>query len=167
MRIVSGALFGGDMHEAKACQCRVIADVAVAVEEVPEVTTVGGRVIALDHVAPDVAELCIALQRRSNICPASTCKCNSAAIAVRCYSPTVPLDRFGDRHVHPSARAPRAGRPRILRRSAPASQVGHRVKLTGPFGSAYLRPGLNNPMVLVASGTGFAPIWSIADAADA
>src|SRR5262249_24356658 len=42
---------------------------------------------------------------------------------------------------------------------------GHRVKIQGPFGSAFLRPTLLNRLVLVASGTGFAPIWSIAVAA--
>jgi 3-phenylpropionate/trans-cinnamate dioxygenase ferredoxin reductase subunit len=44
-------------------------------------------------------------------------------------------------------------------------QAGHPVTLDGPFGSAYFRPGLSNRLVLVGSGTGFAPIWSIADAA--
>jgi NAD(P)H-flavin reductase len=42
---------------------------------------------------------------------------------------------------------------------------GHRVKLQGPFGLAFLRPGALSRLVLVASGTGFAPIWSIAIAA--
>ena len=41
------------------------------------------------------------------------------------------------------------------------------MKLEGPFGSAYLRPNQGNRLVLVAGGTGFAPIWSIADAASA
>jgi 3-phenylpropionate/trans-cinnamate dioxygenase ferredoxin reductase subunit len=39
------------------------------------------------------------------------------------------------------------------------------VKLTGPFGSAFLRPNHSGSIVLVASGTGFAPMWSIAVAA--
>ena len=43
--------------------------------------------------------------------------------------------------------------------------VGHRVRLTGPFGSAFLRPNHPGRMVLVSSGTGFAPMWSIAAAA--
>jgi 3-phenylpropionate/trans-cinnamate dioxygenase ferredoxin reductase subunit len=42
---------------------------------------------------------------------------------------------------------------------------GHRVKLTGPFGSAYLRLDQGGRLILVASGTGFAPIWAIAEAA--
>ena len=41
---------------------------------------------------------------------------------------------------------------------------GHRVKLTGPHGSAHFRPNLGR-LILVATNTGFAPIWSIAVAA--
>jgi 3-phenylpropionate/trans-cinnamate dioxygenase ferredoxin reductase subunit len=38
---------------------------------------------------------------------------------------------------------------------------GHRLTVTGPYGSAYFRPNLDNRMILIATGTGFAPIWSI------
>jgi 3-phenylpropionate/trans-cinnamate dioxygenase ferredoxin reductase subunit len=41
---------------------------------------------------------------------------------------------------------------------------GHRVKLTGPYGSAHFRSNLDR-LILVATSTGFAPIWSIAVAA--
>jgi 3-phenylpropionate/trans-cinnamate dioxygenase ferredoxin reductase subunit len=39
------------------------------------------------------------------------------------------------------------------------------VKVTGPYGSAYFRPNLDSRLILVATNTGFAPIWSIAAAA--
>ncbi|RPI37059.1 MAG: ferredoxin--NAD(+) reductase, partial [Hyphomicrobiaceae bacterium] len=42
---------------------------------------------------------------------------------------------------------------------------GHRVKLTGPYGSAHFRPNLDSRLILVGTNTGFAPIWSIAVAA--
>ena len=42
---------------------------------------------------------------------------------------------------------------------------GHRVTLTGPYGSAHFRPNLVSTLILVATHTGFAPIWSIAVAA--
>jgi 3-phenylpropionate/trans-cinnamate dioxygenase ferredoxin reductase subunit len=42
---------------------------------------------------------------------------------------------------------------------------GHRVKLIGPYGSAHFRPNLDGRLILVATNTGFAPIWSIAVAA--
>jgi hypothetical protein len=44
-------------------------------------------------------------------------------------------------------------------------RAGHRVKLTGPFGRAFFREGHSGRIVLVASGTGFAPMWSVAVAA--
>ena len=43
--------------------------------------------------------------------------------------------------------------------------LGHRVKLAGPYGSAHFRPNLEGRLILVATNTGFAPIWSIAVAA--
>jgi 3-phenylpropionate/trans-cinnamate dioxygenase ferredoxin reductase subunit len=162
--IVSGALLGGDVHEAKACQCRVIADVAVAVEEVPEVTSVGGRVSALDQVAPDVVELSIELHQPLEYLPGQYLQVQFRGYPSRCYSPTVPLDRFGDPNtIHLHVRRVPGGR--VSSALGAGIRVGRRVKLTGPFGSAFLRLGMANPLVLVAGGTGFAPIWSIADAA--
>ena len=166
VRIVAGAVFGGDADEAKACQCRVIGDVAVAVEEVPDVATVNGRVAALWPVAPDVVELCIWLQRPFEYLPGQYFQVQFSGYPARYYSPTGPMDRDGDgRSFHLHVRRVPGGRvSQVLGREI---AVGHRVKLKGPFGTAYLRPGLSNPLVLVAGGTGFAPIWSIADAADA
>jgi CDP-4-dehydro-6-deoxyglucose reductase, E3 len=37
---------------------------------------------------------------------------------------------------------------------------GHRLRMEGPFGRAFLRPG--GRLILAGSGTGFAPIWAIA-----
>jgi 3-phenylpropionate/trans-cinnamate dioxygenase ferredoxin reductase subunit len=42
---------------------------------------------------------------------------------------------------------------------------GHSVDILGPFGSAFLRPGSQGRLVLVASDTAFAAVWSIAVAA--
>jgi len=44
-------------------------------------------------------------------------------------------------------------------------RLGHRVKLTGPYGSAHFRPNVPGRLILVGTNTGFAPIWSIAVAA--
>jgi 3-phenylpropionate/trans-cinnamate dioxygenase ferredoxin reductase subunit len=42
---------------------------------------------------------------------------------------------------------------------------GHKVTVTAPYGAAYFRPGMDGRLILVATNTGFAPIWSIAVAA--
>jgi 3-phenylpropionate/trans-cinnamate dioxygenase ferredoxin reductase subunit len=82
----------------------------------------------------------------------------------RYFSPTTPMDRPSDgetlrlhvRRIPDGVVSPAIGRE---------IRPGHPVTLEGPFGSAYFRPGLTNRLILVGSGTGFAPIWSIADAA--
>jgi 3-phenylpropionate/trans-cinnamate dioxygenase ferredoxin reductase subunit len=51
---------------------------------------------------------------------------------------------------------------RVTSSLAKRIKPGHRVKLTGPYGSAHFRPNLRGRMILVATNTGFAPIWSIA-----
>ena len=42
---------------------------------------------------------------------------------------------------------------------------GHRVHIEGPYGHSFLRPGQTSRLVMVGSGTGFAPIWAVATAA--
>lgn len=82
----------------------------------------------------------------------------------RSYSPTYPLEgRLDNRLLHFHIRRLSGG----LVSSALGRDisVGHRVKLTGPLGSAFLRPNHSGSLILVASGTGFAPMWSIAVAA--
>jgi hypothetical protein len=44
-------------------------------------------------------------------------------------------------------------------------KTGHRVTLSGPYGAAHFRPNVDGRVILVATNTGFAPIWSIAVAA--
>jgi 3-phenylpropionate/trans-cinnamate dioxygenase ferredoxin reductase subunit len=39
---------------------------------------------------------------------------------------------------------------------------GHRLRVQGPFGQAFLRPGGQGRLILAGSGTGFAPVWAIA-----
>ena len=164
VRIVAGAVFGGDADEAKACQCRVIGDVAVAVEEVPDVATVNGRVAVLVARGARRRRRGIWLQRPFEYLPGQYFQVQFGGYPARYYSPTGPMDRDGDgRSFHLHVRRVAGGR--VSQALGREIAVGHRVKLKGPFGTAYLRPGLSNPLVLVAGGTGFAPIWSIADAA--
>ena len=96
--------------------------------------------------------------------PGQFARCNSGDSRRRCYSPTYPLegppdDRLLHFHIR---RFPDGLVSSALGRDI---RIGHRVKVTGPFGSAFLRPNHAGSIVLVASGTGFAPMWSIAVAA--
>jgi 3-phenylpropionate/trans-cinnamate dioxygenase ferredoxin reductase subunit len=82
----------------------------------------------------------------------------------RSYSPTYPLEgRADDRVLNFHIR--RFSDGVVSSELGRNIRVGHRVKVTGPYGSAFLRRNHSGSIVLVASGTGFAPMWSIAVAA--
>lgn len=165
VRIVEGDLFGnGGAATTKACQSWIVSDVEIAIEDVPEIATVNGRVTSVRPVAPDVIAVSIATKQPLEFLPGQYLQVQFKGFGARCYSPTVPVDRQSDgRSVHLHVRRVRGGR--VSSALGATIKQGHRVKLTGPFGSAYLRPGQTGRLVLVASGTGFAPVWSIADAA--
>ena len=96
--------------------------------------------------------------------PGQYCKLQFRGYPERSYSPTCPLER-----------APRSNLLYFHIRRFPDGvvspalgddiKVGHRVRVSGPFGSAFLRRDHPGRIVLVAGGTGFAPMWSIAAAA--
>jgi NAD(P)H-flavin reductase/ferredoxin len=167
VRVMEGRVFGGqtvDPRTVHACQCRVISDLAIAVEEVPEVETLSARVVSLKTRASDVTEVCLGLSRPLFRFPGQYCRVQFRGFPARCYSPTVPLDAPADgRFMHLHVRMVPNGR--VSSALGKEIREGHRVKITGPLGSAYLRPNHRHRLVLIAGGTGFAPIWSIADAA--
>jgi 3-phenylpropionate/trans-cinnamate dioxygenase ferredoxin reductase subunit len=82
----------------------------------------------------------------------------------RPYSITHPLGRKTDGHtIWFHVRRVEDGR--VTSSLGERIKPGHRVKLAGPYGSAHFRPNSGTRIVLVATNTGFAPIWSIAVAA--
>lgn len=167
VRLLEGRVFGGqtsDPDTVYACQCRVVSDLRIAVEDVPEIVSVSGVVSEIIPLAPDVCEVCVDTPGPIEYISGQYYSVQFRGFPARCFSPTEPLDwpcdesvmRFHIRKVE-GGRVTSALGGRI--------RAGHRVKLVGPFGSAYLRPFPSKRLVLVASGTGFAPIWSIAEAA--
>jgi 3-phenylpropionate/trans-cinnamate dioxygenase ferredoxin reductase subunit len=166
VEVVQGMTFGGDTAEpgaVRACQCRVVSDLDVVIEDVPEIETINGKVVELIPAAPDVVEVWIEPQKPLFFLPGQYLQVQYKGFPMRCYSPTAPLDNSVDDLVRLHVR--RVPNGRVSGALGREIREGHKVKLTGPFGSAYLRPGLTNRLILVASGTGFAPIWSVADAA--
>jgi NAD(P)H-flavin reductase/ferredoxin len=167
VRVIEGRVFGGQTVDPKtvhACQCRVISDLVIAVEEVPDVETMSAQVVSLETRASDVTEVCLELSRPLFRFPGQYCRVQFRGFPARCYSPTVPLDAPArERFMHLHIRIVPNGR--VSSALGKEIRVGHRVKVTGPLGSAYLRPNHPHRLVLIAGGTGFAPIWSIADAA--
>jgi 3-phenylpropionate/trans-cinnamate dioxygenase ferredoxin reductase subunit len=137
---------------------------AVVDEDVPKVATLAGRIADLVPLTHDVAELCIALSRSARYLPGQHYRVEFRGFPARWYSPTVPFDEpVDDRVVRFHVRRPANGH--VSSALGLTIRRGHLTQLTGPFGSAYLRRRLPHRLVLVASDTGFAPLWSIADAA--
>ena len=167
VNIIKGRVFGGydgDADVACACQCRLISDLTIEIEDAPETVVETGHVIEFVRLAPTVVEVRIAVPRRVDFRPGQHCKVQFRGFPPRCYSPTFPVEGMHDATIlrfHVSQIPNGLVSPALGRKI----QVGHRVKLTGPLGTAFFRPNHPRRMVLVASGTGFAPIWAIALAA--
>jgi NAD(P)H-flavin reductase/ferredoxin len=167
VKVVNGMTIGGECEEpgvVKACQARIITDLHVAVEPVPEVLATRGTVIGIRPLAPDVMEVSIRPHEEIVYLPGQYYRFQFRGYPGRYFSPTAPMDRpFDGRTIRLHVRRIPDGL--VTPAIGHAIKRGHQVTLNGPFGSAYFRRGLSNRLILVGSGTGFAPILSIADAA--
>src|SRR5215470_12736255 len=166
-RIVKGSTILGESTVpgmVYACQARILSDLEIEAENVPQAAHANGRVSAMRRLAPGVVEVTIEPERRLIYLPGQYFKFKFDGFPPRAYSATRPLDR----------------RPlgwgiilqiRVQESGLVSSQFGHRIRtgypvsIAGPYGSAFFREGKAGRLVLVSSGTGFAPIWSIACAA--
>ncbi len=167
VRLVEGKVFGG--HEPgddmiHACQARIVSDIAILTEDVPDPQTITGQVADIVRLAPDIAGVTIEVAKQLSFLPGQFCKLAFRGYPSRSYSPTYPLEGRGDdRLLHFHIRRLTEGK--VSAALGRDIRPGHRVKLTGPYGSAFLRRKHRGPILLVAGGTGFAPMWSIAVAA--
>jgi 3-phenylpropionate/trans-cinnamate dioxygenase ferredoxin reductase subunit len=167
VKLVSGKVFGGtepgsDMIHA--CQARVVSDLRIVREAVPDPVSVSAEVADMVRLAPDVIGVSLRLARRLKNLPGQYCKLQFRGFPARSYSPSYPLEGGPDDHLL-SFHIRRIHGGAVSAALGAKIRVGHRVKLTGPFGSAFFRPNHPGRTVVVASGTGFAPMWSIAVAA--
>jgi NAD(P)H-flavin reductase/ferredoxin len=167
VRVVDGLTIGGEYAEpgaVRACQSRIVSDLRLEIETLPEIATTTGRVTAIEQRAPDVVEICIEPAQPFLYLPGQYVRVQFRGYPARCYSPTVSMDDFTQRDfLHFQVRRVRGGR--VSAAIGRGIRAGHRVTIEGPLGTAFLRPASKKRLVLVAGGTGFAPIWSIATAA--
>jgi NAD(P)H-flavin reductase/ferredoxin len=167
VRLVEGRVFGGHQQGddmIHACQARIVSDIAIVTESVPDVVSMSGQVASIARLAPDVVGVTIQLPKPLHYFPGQFCKVQYRGFPARSYSPTYPLEgRADDRLLNFHVR--RFSDGTVSSQLGRNIRVGHRVKITGPYGSAFLRRSHSGAIVLVASGTGFAPMWSIAVAA--
>jgi len=144
-----------------ACQARVVSDVEVELEEVPEIETTRARLTGLRELAPDILELQIAPEKGISYLPGQYFRFAFNGFPTRAYSPTANFEgQIGGQFISLHVKRVRGGR--LSSCFGTAIRPGHRLRIQGPFGRAFLRPGGRGRLILAGSGTGFAPIWAIA-----
>jgi 3-phenylpropionate/trans-cinnamate dioxygenase ferredoxin reductase subunit len=167
VRLVSGEVRGGEGSEpgiVHACQCRIAGDAVIAMGQPSGVRTVEGVLSSLRPLSKEVMEVGIKTDRPLPHHAGQYAQVRFNGYPSRPFSITHPLrgDPNGCSlwfHVR------RINDGRVTSSLGMRIKPGHRVKVTGPYGSAHFRPNQDCRLILVATNTGFAPIWSIAVAA--
>lgn len=167
VRLVSGEVQGGEGAEpgiVHACQCRIVGDAVIERGQPSSVRTVEGVLSSLRPLSDEVMEVGLRTERPLPYHAGQYAQVRFRGYPSRPFSMTHPLrSNPSNGSVWFHVRRMRDGR--VTSSLGKRIQLGHRVKLTGPYGSAYFRPNLGGRLILVATNTGFAPIWSIAAAA--
>ena len=167
VRLVSGEVQGGEGSEpgiVHACQCRIAGDAVIEKDQPSGVRTVEGVLSSLRPLSPEVMEVGIRTNRALPYHAGQYAQVRFSGYPSRPFSITHPLrGNPNSRSVWFHVRRMKDGR--VTSSLGKRIRPGHRVTLTGPYGSAHFRPNLDSRLILVATNTGFAPIWSIAVAA--
>jgi NAD(P)H-flavin reductase/ferredoxin len=165
--LLDGRTSGGEIGPGSsvlACQARVTGPIAVEIEPVPALDTAWGMVRAVTDLGCGVVEVAIAPSRPVACLPGQYLSFRFRGFPTRRYSPTLSIvgqSEAGLIYLH--VRRVRGGI--VSQAFGQAILAGHRVRIRGPFGSSFFRPNRPGRMVLVGAGTGFAPVWAIAQAA--
>jgi NAD(P)H-flavin reductase len=141
-------------------------DGPATVEEIESkpVRSVDGEITAMRALSRDVVEVGIATDRALPHHPGQYAQVQFDGFPSRPFSLTHPVDAApGDASAWFHIR--RMPQGSVTRSLGAVIKPGHRVTISGPFGGAYFRPNHSGRLVLVATNTGFAPIWAIAAAA--
>jgi NAD(P)H-flavin reductase/ferredoxin len=166
VRLVSGEVRGGEGSEpgvVHACQCRIVGDAVIERGQPSGVRTVEGVLSSLRPLSAEVIEVGIRTDRALPHHAGQYVQVRFSGYPSRPFSITHPLrgdPTSGSVWFH----VRRMKNGRVTSSLGKRITPGHRVTLTGPFGSAHFRPNLGR-LILVATSTGFAPIWSVAVAA--
>jgi 3-phenylpropionate/trans-cinnamate dioxygenase ferredoxin reductase subunit len=167
VRLVSGKVQGGEGSEpgiVHACQCRIVGDAVIAMGQPSGVRTVEGVLSSLRPLSKEVMEVGIKTDRPLPHHAGQYAQVRFNGYPSRPFSITHPL-RGDPNSSSVWFHVRRINDGRVTSSLGRRIKPGHRVKLTGPYGSAHFRPNQDCRLILVATNTGFAPIWSIAVAA--
>jgi NAD(P)H-flavin reductase/ferredoxin len=146
-----------------ACQATVSGNSVIEFDEVPLPAKRSGTVTSIESISPDILEVAVTLSKPLTHLPGQYVKVSFAGFPSRDYSPTLRVDgtcELNELIFHIRACPDGAVSSQLGR----GIGLGHRVRVRGPFGSAFFRKA-EGRIVLVATGTGWAPIWSVARAA--
>lgn len=143
-----------------ACQALVTGDAEIAFDHVPEIIKRAGTVSEITRLAPDVIEVVVALASPIDYHVGQYFSVKFAGFPARDLSPSVRWNgTLGAAEMVFHVRRYPGGL--VSTQIGATIRPGHRVQVRGPFGQAFLREG-DGPIVLVAGGTGWAPVWSLA-----
>lgn len=146
-----------------ACRATVLGDASITFEQGPQAETQKCTVTALTPLSDTVLEMRVRSEDAIRHRPGQYAKLALKGFPAREYSYSAPLqDDVRDDEAVFQIKRLKDGR--VSSQLGSGIVPGHKGKLTGPFGSAFLRQQEDGPLVLASSGTGFAPIWSIARA---
>jgi 3-phenylpropionate/trans-cinnamate dioxygenase ferredoxin reductase subunit len=164
--VVSGAVDDQGTRDGRtvlACQATVTGNAEIKFEEAPATVKRAGVVTAMKRVAPDVTEVVVTLESRLSYRPGQYVGLKFAGFPSRDMSPTVRSDGT-EKPAELIFHIRRYPGGLVSTQIGATIRTGHRVTIRGPHGYAFLREGYG-PIILVAGGTGWAPIWSLAAAA--
>ncbi|MDX2159373.1 MAG: 2Fe-2S iron-sulfur cluster binding domain-containing protein [Hyphomicrobiaceae bacterium] len=166
LRLVEGQVAGGSTAAGGilACRARVESNLRLELGERATVAPTAGFVAAITDLTLDVTEVTISLAGPYSWRPGQYAHVTFTGFPARAYSTTVALDG-SDRPASLRLHVARLDGGVVSSELGRRINVGHPVCLEGPLGSAVLEPNSTRRLVLFSSGTGFAPIWAIADAA--
>jgi 3-phenylpropionate/trans-cinnamate dioxygenase ferredoxin reductase subunit len=167
VRVLDGDLLGGETAQrgvVHACQARVFSNVTLRFEKMPSVRKLAGELVRIDRLSADVRGLTIKLREPAHHRPGQYYRLKFRGFPSRCFSPTSAFAGGGHKRIlRLHVKIVRDGT--VSSRLETDIQPGHKLSVEGPYGSAFFRPREGGRLVLVAGGTGFAPIWAIAEAA--
>lgn len=166
VRVVSGAIDDAGTREKDtvlSCLATVEGDAEISYDPVPIVRNTAGRVEDIEEISPDLLQVRVRTSRPVPWLPGQYVRMRFKGYPARDYSPTFGLDRSTEQDLL-------TFQIKVYQNSRVSSALGHaidrdhKVSVKGPYGYAFLRrqPGR---IILVSTGTGFAPLWSIAVAA--
>jgi len=166
VRVLGGNVDGQGTEEKNTvlgCLALLEGDAEISYDPVPIVKNTKGTVESIRAIKEDYLEVRIRTVRPVTWLPGQYLRATFSGYPARDYSPTTPLNLDAEQDVI-------VFHIKVYPNSIVSSQLGsniakgHSVKLRGPFGNGFLRRQ-PEPLVLTSTGTGFAPIWSIAVAA--